>query len=368
MDNLLFISSYDEINKTTGINKKIFAQYNSLKKEIEGKIYLSTIKQDVNKKRLGIYGYANEKIYSKLKFNLNRWEFFNEFIKEKKINIIYIRYEHFSTPGFIKFLKENKSKKIILEIPTYPYDKEYKIGMTFRYIRFLIDKLYRMRMKKYIDRIVTFSIDKMIFGVPCINISNGVDYENIKKVDEIKKNKKKIVFTSVSSCDFWHGIDRFLESLKKYNLEINKKEIEFNIVGDGEKIKELKRIVKEDVWLLKIVKFHGFKEKKELDNIYNKTNICIGSLGRHRSGLYVMKALKNREYCAKGLPMLFSEDDPDFRNVPFVYHISNDEKLIDISEVIEWYKKMKITSEEIRNYSKKFTWDIQMKKVMNEIK
>ena len=107
---------------------------------------------------------------------------------------------------------------------------------------------------------------------------------------------------------------------------------------------------------------------QELDDIYNETDIGVGSLGRHRSGLHTMRALKNREYCAKGIPMIFSEDDPDLRDVPFVYHITPDEKLIDIEKLIVWYENINLEPKDIRKYAKEFSWDIQMKKVIDEIK
>lgn len=80
-----------------------------------------------------------------------------------------------------------------------------------------------------------------------------------------------------------------------------------------------------------------------------------------------MKALKNREYCAKGLPMIFSENDLDFENANFVYKAPADESLIDINDVINWYGNLKVSSHEIREFSKKFSWDIQMKKVIDNI-
>ncbi|MGL6115573.1 MAG: hypothetical protein ACRC1R_11205 [Cetobacterium sp.] len=175
------------------------------------------------------------------------------------------------------------------------------------------------------------------------------------------------MFTSVSNCSFWHGIDRFLFSLIEYSENKDKKEIIFNIVGEGNEINKLKKIVSKNEYLLKIVKFHGFKTGDELDEIYNITNICIGSLGRHRSGIKTMRALKNREYCATGLPMIFSEDDPDFRNTSFVYHVNHNEDIIDIKKIIEWYGQMNLSCVEIREYARKFSWDIQMKKILMEI-
>ncbi|MGL5296422.1 MAG: glycosyltransferase, partial [Culicoidibacterales bacterium] len=70
---------------------------------------------------------------------------------------------------------------------------------------------------------------------------------------------------------------------------------------------------------------------------------------------------------AKGLPMMYSEIDPDFEGQSFVYKITPDEELIKIDEIIKWYRILQIKSEEISDYAKQFSWDIQMKKVIDII-
>ncbi|MGL5056123.1 MAG: glycosyltransferase, partial [Fusobacteriaceae bacterium] len=229
-------------------------------------------------------------------------------LKEKKIYIgkknIYIR-NFGSSPWsnfYFKFLKKN-GVKIILEIPTYPYDKECSNLNIF----FIIDKLFRKKLYKYVDKIVTYSEDKEIWGIPCINISNGIDLEEVQMVDKQEKDKNVIVFTSVSNCSFWHGIDRFLLSLEEYGQLDSKKEIKFNIVGEGSESTKLKEIVSKSEYLSKVVNFAGFKSGKDLDHIYDETSIAVGCLGNHRKGIYTIQALKNKEYMAKGLPMIFSE-------------------------------------------------------------
>ncbi|RHG36104.1 glycosyltransferase family 1 protein [Fusobacterium varium] len=279
------------------------------------------------------------------------------------INFMYIRY-FYSSPWFISYLKFLKklNLKIILEIPTYPYDGEVKDNFFTRW-----DKKYREELHKYVDKIVTYSNDKEIWEIPCINISNGIDLEEIQMIDR-EKIESKIIFTSVSNCSIWHGIDRLIYSILEYIKNNGKEKIIFNIVGEGNEISKLKQIVNENKELENIVIFHGRKSGKELDKIYNITNIGVGSLGIHRINLETVQPLKNREYCAKGLPFIISFNDPYFKDKEFVYKVSNNEKLLDIEKIIEWYKNLKITSKEIREYSKNFSWDIQMKKVVDYLK
>lgn len=351
--------------------KKVFQEKSFLKNGIDLKKTYCKLKKNsyeyyIEKYKIGeeSYKYKLDFIRRRLFQKIKIYKNIQKIIKIYDIKVIYIRYyrSDYYFYIFLKNLKKNNTK-IIIEIPTYPYDNEVRKSN----ISLLLDKYYRKKLYKYVDRVVTYSDDKKIWNIPCINISNGIDLEEVHLVNKKEKNKNKIVFTIVSNCSFWHGIDRMLYSLEEYGKNANKKEIIFNVVGEGNEINKLKEIVIKSKNLLKVVKFTGIKVGKELEEIYDQTDIAIGSLGRHRSGVDTMRALKNREYCAVGLPMIFSEDDPDLRKVPFVYHISKNEKLIDIQELLKWYENLKISPEEIRKYAEEFTWDKQMKKVIDEI-
>ena len=76
-----------------------------------------------------------------------------------------------------------------------------------------------------------------------------------------------------------------------------------------------------------------------------------------------------REYCAKGLPLVVGYDDTSFsRDLSFYYQVSNDESLLDMEKIIEWYRNLKVIPEEIRKYAAdNLTWDKQMKKVIDNI-
>lgn len=277
--------------------------------------------------------------------------------------IIYIRYfsSSYMFLYFLRKIKEQYDIKIIIEIPTYPYDGELKGKNIF----YTLDKKCRKKLYKYVDKIVTYTKDKKIWNIPCINISNGVDLEEIKIIN--KEQNEYIKFTSVSNCSFWHGIDRFLISLEKYGQNKQLKNIIFNIIGEGPESEKLKEIVEKSKFLRKIVIFHGFKTGKDLEKIYNETDIGIGSLGIHRIALKEVQPLKNREYTAKGLPFIIGFNDPDFEESKYVYKVTNNEGIIDIENIIKWYLKYNFKEIEIRKDAERFSWDIQMKKVIDNI-
>lgn len=344
-----------------GASKKIFSQVKSLKKHVMQVKCMYFINNQL---------YIDDLNLKKIRTRLNCYNVFKYFFSkiDSDQKVFYIRFFGFNLKMFLlvrEIKKLNRTNKIVLEIPTYPYlgeQKNFKSKLLAK-----AETLYKPIIKKKIDYIVTFSEDKKIEGIKCINISNGVDLNEIKLKDKNIKNKESLIFTTVSNCEFWHGIDRFLYSLAEYGKLEDKKEIVFNIVGEGVETNNLKIIVLKNKYLSKIVKFQGFKTGKELEKVYNETDVAIGCLGNHRKGIYTIQALKNKEYMAKGLPMVFSEDDPGLRNKKFVFKASHDEKLIDIEELINWYKNLKITPEEIRENVKEFTWDKQMKKVIDNI-
>lgn len=353
--------------KEIGVYKKVNYQIKSFNKLgvntkkckiIEGKFYIDDI--FINNYHTGTN--FKEKLLRKidLYFCLKKLQTTKLY---ESIDFIYIRYFQ-TSPWFILYLKFLKkiNLKVILEIPTYPYDGEVKDNFFTKW-----DKKYRKELYKYVDRVVTYSDDKKIWKISCINISNGIDLKEIQMVDR-KKKEGKIILTSVSNCSFWHGIDRFIYSILEYTKNNGKEEIIFNIVGEGNETSKLKQIVKENK-LEKYVIFHGKKLGKELDEIYNESDIGIGCLGNFRKGIYEGGSLKNKEYCAKGLPIIVAGLDKDFNNCRFIHQVSQDENLINIKKIIEWYKNLNMTSEEIRKYAENnLSWDIQMKKVVESIK
>jgi glycosyltransferase involved in cell wall biosynthesis len=363
------------LNKSSGISKKIIAQVKAL-----NNIGISTSLCYFGMDR---YNKCNsrwiddlllEKYETSFGIKKNwKWRYrfksLYEHIKNSEIDLIYIRYTHFANPFFIQFLKKVKKLNvtIALEIPTFPYDNEYiNVGFLQRII-IHIEKTYRKFFKKNIDTIITFSNAKNIFGVSTIKINNGIDLAEIK----IKQNRSQdlgINLIAVASMLFWHGYDRLIEGLKNYNKK-NNQTIHLHLVGNSnnEESKNYKYLV-EKYKLDNYVTFHGYKDGTELDELYNISDIAIGCLGVHRKGIKHIKSLKNSEYCARGIPFVYSENDDSFDDKPFVFKIPANDEPIELEEIINFFKSNNFIPEEIREYAlKKLSWDIQMNKVIQLI-
>lgn len=367
--NLLFII-FSYIDYSSGISKKIMAQAEGLRKQgfnvtlchymyIDGVRYWAINNTPIARIGKGIIAYIGYLINFKPVFN---------YIKEHRIDYIYLRYVHNANPFFNSFLKKLKRivKKIFIEIPTFPYDGEYKTLAW--YFKPIITSEHHSRkyFHKYIDRIISFSNNTLIFGIPTINISNAIDFNAIG-LQKKKKSNDSIVFTGVANLMFWHGYDRFINSLNDYYSNQPKIDVFFNIVGDGPLLRELKDLTIQ-YGLRQYIKFHGLLSGKDLDQVLDTTDICVGCLACHRKGITEVKSLKNVEYAARGIPFIYSEDNEDFDDKSFIYKVSPDESSFSIAQIINWYSNIIIEPEDIRNSVINLSWDNQMKIIANEFK
>lgn len=282
-----------------------------------------------------------------------------KYIKNRCYDACYIRYD-FSDGDFISLLKLLKGccKKIVLELPTFPYDEENKYGIMSK-LRMVVDKKYRTQLHKYLDTIVTFyGNHEKIFGVPAKIVPNGFDFDRMKLVSE-DLPEDAIHIVAVSAMREWHGYERFIEGMNNYysNGEENKKNIILHLVGDGREHSKYKSLV-EKYRLDNHVIMEGAMFGETLDALYEKCGLGIDSLARHRSGIDVLSSLKSREYGAKGIPLINSckidiiEDD-----FPYLLRVPADESPIDIESVVEFYdkcygngKSRHETGKEIRSY------------------
>ena len=266
----------------------------------------------------------------------------------------------------VKRMKKHGAK-VVMEIPTYPYDSEYEAqGMSKQIFQ---DKIFRNHLAKQIDAIVTFSDYEQIFGQRTIRISNGIDFDSVKMKSTINDTSKELNLIGVAEIHEWHGFDRLVRGLAKYYSKPQNYIVRFHVVGyffSAEIENEFKNIVKEN-HMENYVILYGKKHGEDLDYLFDKCDFGTGSLGRHRVGIDKIKTLKNREYAARGIPFIYSETDSDFDSKPYVIKAPADETAIDIDNIVSFYNSISISPEEIRNSISSLSWKNQMKTVLNSI-
>ena len=247
--------------------------------------------------------------------------------------------------------------KIIIEVFTYPYDKD-DFAKWNAWPFYLKEIIYRRYLKKYIDRFVTYTIDRTIFGVPTICSTNGIKVESIRQIKgEYVANK--ITLIGVAYMQRHHGYERIIQGMKAYYENTNTDNlICLYLVGDGPEKARYQEQVKE-FDLQKYVTFYPTMSGEELDDLYDECDLGLASFGMYKLGFYgKMGALKTREYLAKGIPFMTGcPIDVLDDNYKYVKVFSNDNTLVDMEEVIDFYKSVKANKEkaavadEMREYA-----------------
>lgn len=293
-----------------------------------------------------------------------------EYARRENIGLVYIRSHHNANPFTLKLVKRLKrtGARVVMEIPTYPYDQEYVSSSMKLYL--IIDQCFRRQLSKHLDGIVTFSNAETIFGGKTIRISNGIDFDAIPMRRHSENDTtKELHLIAVAEVHYWHGLDRMVKGLADYYRTNPEYKVYFHIIGplSGEREREEILPVIRDNHLEPYVILHGPLHGDELDAQFERADFAIGSLGRHRSGITYIKTLKNREYAARGFAFAYSETDEDFDSMPYVWKVPADESPIDIPKLMEFQQSLKITPAEIRESVRPLSWKAQMQKVVGEI-
>lgn len=357
-------------NPSNGISKKISYQLNALK-ACDMEVHLCYMDETSGKKRLVdetvIADYGNG-IMGKIK---KRIEFssISQYAIDNHIEFVYIRSNHNANPFTIKMVKRMKQAgmKVVMEIPTYPYDSEYEAqGMSKQIFQ---DKIFRNRLAKYLNAIVTFSDYEQIFGQRTIRISNGIDFDSVIIKTTINDTSKELNLIGVAEIHRWHGFDRLVKGLAQYYSQPQNYIVRFYVVGyffSPDIENEFKATIS-NYHLEDYVILHGKMHGEELDKLFNQCDFGIGSLGRHRVGIQRIKTLKNREYAARGIPFIYSETDSDFDNKPYVLKAPADESAINIQTIIDFNRNITMSPQAIRDSILDLSWKCQMERVIKEV-
>lgn len=373
---LLFLIFHGIDNAGSGIGKKIKNQFQALK-NLGINSSISYLRTDNNHQYDGrlIDNQLLEEYTTKYGIDKRfRWRFkfkkLIDYIEKENVNTVFIRYTHFANPFFIHFLKKLKKLGVyvLMEIPTYPYDAEYKNTKPIVKIAKQIEAIYRQSFKKYVDKMVTFSNAKEIFGVKTIKINNGIELNSIP-LKTSTNHKNEIHLIAVATMQFWHGYDRLIEGFKNYYSTEQSIKVILHFVGDSSNTESLKyKHLVESYKLGSYILFHGFKHGRELDELFNKSDLAVGCLGVHRKNITYIKSLKNSEYCARGIPFIYSEVDNSFENKSFVLKIPPDESPVDIKHLINFWHSNTFNPEKIRKFAEEYlTWEKQMEKIVKHI-
>ncbi len=292
-----------------------------------------------------------------------------EVIKEtvgvtEEVSFFYIRISPIDSryTQFLGNLRKRYSKAFfLLEIPTYPYVKEYLQSKTM-WPWYFKEKLHKKCLAAYIDRIVTVSdCGSYIWGIKTIVAQNGVDVESIVPISEkIGDDVGSLRIIAVAQFQPSHGYERVIDGLYDYYSKGGEKRIELHMVGEGSECNRYKKMTKR-LGLNGFVFFHGMLDGNELENCYKDKDIGLGEFGLYKRGLYESGSLKVREYLARGLPVVSGTHNTAFDKGGdnYYYEFPNEAGKIDFNMIVNWYNNLiskyhsRINlANEIRDFSK----------------
>jgi hypothetical protein len=296
-----------------------------------------------------------------------------DYCLQHEIQMVYARCFQNASPWLIRLFSRLREAgiKAVTEIPTYPYDTEFRHFPLKERLDLRMDQLFRERLYRQMDAVVTFTGATKIFGQRTIRISNGVDFDR-NPVLQFRPVDDAVHLIGVAEVHYWHGYDRMIKGLGNY-YDVSKAEdkkrrdIYFHIVGGmGTHGEELQQLAGR-CGVARHVVFHGKLFGDALTAVFNQCQLAVGSLGRHRSGITDIKTLKNREYATRGIPFIYSEQDGDFDGQPYVMRIAADESPVPIADVLRFMDECSLKPEEIRSTVRHLTWKVQMQRVVDGV-
>ena len=363
-----------EVDTSSGVYKKIRAQVEAFERAgYETRILFVTdvgsvkyfkegnfVKDDFGQVELEVAQYLKQCVFCYVRFELLRHKFY------KRVLDMCI----------------NEKVKIITEIPTFPpYQESFarakakaKKGRIFSALKTVIGAgivLGDMNKLANISKMVCIVADDYKFkNTKTIRIENGIDLQNNPMAPFRKKDYINII--AVSNFAVWNGYDRAVEGLGIYYKSKPSRSIYLTFVGPLDNAPELQKRVKE-LELEDKVNFTGALSGKALDEQYASADIALGALGNHRRRVFANSSLKAKEYSARGMMMVLSDAEgieTDIMEKSLV--VRSDESPIDFEEVLKWFDGIRNkdeVKERIHKYAvEHYAWDVQIKKVLEELK
>ena len=288
----------------------------------------------------------------------------------KSVDCAYIR----SMPrdyywGKMKKKMNDIGMQIVVENPTYITKGDETPKLFIRVIRGFL-KIFGKDKYTTLYTLIGDKTNGFFNNTPAINIDNGVNVQAFTPRTPTRHNGFNMV--AVGNMADWHGFDRVINGLSKYD---NKDCIHFYVVGnDGDGSLGKWKKISESKGLSDIVHFTGPLFGDELLELLNKCDVAFASLGLYRTGCFNASVLKSREYMSRGIPFVYAVNDPvlDLSPIKYALKISNDETPVDIKQIVCFAKDISHSSNminEMREYAiKHMSWEGQFEKVFDSLK
>lgn len=309
-----------------------------------------------------------------------KYAFLRDWIIANRVQVLIVRFDHLDSV-FCSFSKAVRSggTVVAIEFPTFPFESERdarhrRLFDSKRYLSYIAHRAYaRVESRRskhaqlYFDYAITYLEDQTIWNVPNITYDNGIDLASIP----LRSNREPdgvIKLIAVAKFALHHGMDRLIRGMARYE---GSRKVHLTLVGIGAESGALERLVRE-CGVSDMVTFAGIVVGKDLDKQFDNADIAIGSLGLHRIGITLGSTMKAREYCARGMPFVYSFPEKGFNgDEQFALKLSNDDAPIDIDTIISFADEMAADTkvrQKMRQFAEDhFDWKVQMNKVLTTL-
>jgi len=170
--------------------------------------------------------------------------------------------------------------------------------------------------------------------IPSFTLTNSIDVKQypLKNHREPSDNTLRLLYVGSNTAE-WHGLDRLLKGMADYCGDMR---LELHLVGHvSGSIQRLTQFLKIESRVIT----HGYVTGKDLDSLFDHSELAIGTLGIHRKKLTHGSTLKVREYMARGIPFMISYTDDDLSpDLPYVLIAPPDDRPIDMDKVTQFAK------------------------------
>lgn len=291
----------------------------------------------------------------------------------EKVDFSYIRSMN-AVPSFIKSVKSINmhSHHTVMEIPTYPIDKEMNSDIRWwRKPMYAIMRYYDKKVSEFIDLYALIGEKcNLYYGKPAINIYNGTLVDDYVKHSPSPPSQR-IDILALAKMARWHGYDRLIRGVDEYRKQGGNTPVYIHLVGpdgDGSLAQWKELTVK--LGLEEYVVFEGSLYGDELTAMVDRCDIASDALAGFKKGLYFGINLKVAEYCSRGIPFICckKENDEEFPIPHCLDGIPEDDSPVDISRVVEFVRreqKEKNVTDDLRKYAKSLSWEAQFTKIFD---
>jgi|AKZA01.1.fsa_nt_gi Glycosyl transferases group 1. len=337
MENIVYINfGYMSYKNKVEAQLQAFSQ-------LQMETYLITVISEENNDYVGLFKYENDVITERERVPLGKYSFITYYYSirkfiikscnEYKWNYCYVRRLAIQSLFMVKPLScIKKSAKIFYEWPTVPLDTYDSLFLNIMQQFEVL--FYKIFIKQKVAReIVILQNDKKLSKLE-YSISNGINTSIYNKPREKPIFTNTINFLGIAHLQSWHGYDRMIRAIAEYQGKYN---IRFIIISRINKEVENLKLLSKKLGVENCVIFYEQMDFQKIQELAVQQHIGVGSLGYHRRGAKYDTSIKNKEYCALGLPFISSCDDRSFSNFKYNYKVSANDQIFALEKIIEWY-------------------------------